>query len=523
MNHRRHMLIPAAALVVVALYLGMSAATGTLGFPLDDAWIHQTYARNLVRSGHWEFIPGIISSGSTAPLWTLLLAVGYLVRIPYLIWANLLGVISLVLLAQGGMRLWGQLWPEQCHLAWLAGLAMTVTWPLAWAALSGMETLLFPALGIWILVFFTEYTSDPYAGSPKPAATVTPLTHRWPLATLGILMGLLILTRPDGVVLLLLIAVGLSFVYKSMPQRALSILKLLAVTLLLLTPYLLFNLKSSGHIWPNTFYAKQTEYAASLQPPLLSRLGRVLFFSLGGPETGWRGSSGPQLFLMPGIGFAAWLSLKSDWTRKRVHHLLPLLWAGGHLFLYAWRLPLLYQHGRYLAAALPIWVLYGISGWQWILVHITNPRIRKISTQVAGLSFVMLLLVFSLLGAQAYAQDVAFIEGEMVSTAQWLEKNTAEDAIIATHDIGAIGYFAERPLLDLAGLITPEIIPLLADPNALSEYVISSNADYLVTAPGWTYEEVATADDVLLVYSTEYVWTLSQNTNNMTVYRLPKR
>ena len=523
MFQRRQILVPAAVLAVVAVYLGMSKALGSAGFPLDDAWIHQTYARNLVRSGHWEFTPGIISSGSTAPLWTLLLAVGYLLRIPYLMWTYLLGGMSLVLLAQGGMRLWRQLWPEHRQLDWLAGLALTTTWSLVWAAVSGMETLLFPALGIWILVFFTEYTSGTHAGSPEPGTAKTPLAHRWPLATLGILLGLLILTRPDGVVLLVLNVIGLSFVYRSMPQRALSILKLLSVTVLLLTPYLLFNLKSSGHVWPNTFYAKQTEYAAALQSPLLFRLGRLLFFSLGGPETGWRGSSGPQLLLLPGIGFAAWKAFRIDWARKRVRHTLPLLWAGGHLLLYAWRLPLLYQHGRYLAAALPVWVLYGLGGWQGILAHIANKRIRKISTQVAGLSFAMLLLVFLLLGAQAYAQDVAFIESEMVRTAHWLDKNTADDAIIASHDIGAIGYFAERSLLDLAGLITPEIIPLLADPDALSDFVISSNADYLVTAPGWAYEQVVMADDVLLVYSTEYAWTLNRNTNNMTVYRLPRR
>ena len=78
---------------------GVSAANGGPGFPLDDGWIHQTYARNLARNGRLEFIPGIVSSGSTSPLWTILLAVGYLLRLPYLLWAYLLGGLSLWLLA----------------------------------------------------------------------------------------------------------------------------------------------------------------------------------------------------------------------------------------------------------------------------------------------------------------------------------------------------------------------------------------------------------------------------------------
>ena len=29
-----------------------------VGYPLDDAWIYQTYARNLSHLGEWSFIPG---------------------------------------------------------------------------------------------------------------------------------------------------------------------------------------------------------------------------------------------------------------------------------------------------------------------------------------------------------------------------------------------------------------------------------------------------------------------------------
>src|SRR3989304_2411743 len=66
----------AAAIVGVAAYLAASQATLRLGFPLDDAWIHPTYARNLALRGEWSFVPGQASGGSTAPLWTILLAIG---------------------------------------------------------------------------------------------------------------------------------------------------------------------------------------------------------------------------------------------------------------------------------------------------------------------------------------------------------------------------------------------------------------------------------------------------------------
>src|SRR6185503_92261 len=80
------------ALLSAILYLSFSYAGGFLGFPLDDAWIHQTYARNLGLSGQFAFIPGQPSAGSTSPLWSVLLAIGYFLRIDYRVWTYGLGV-----------------------------------------------------------------------------------------------------------------------------------------------------------------------------------------------------------------------------------------------------------------------------------------------------------------------------------------------------------------------------------------------------------------------------------------------
>jgi hypothetical protein len=62
---------------------------------------------------------------------------------------------------------------------------------------------------------------------------------------------------------------------------------------------------------------------------------------------------------------------------------------------------------------------------------------------------------------------------------------------------------------------------MLADEQVISQYVLNSNADYLVTAPGWPYSRVAAAEKVVLSYSTNYEWTQEQGMNNMTVYKLP--
>jgi len=507
LRNRRLWVIFAAG-IGLALFLGITAQNG-LGFPLDDAWIHQTYARNLARNGRLEFTPGVSSAGSTAPLWTLLLALGYLLGLPYLLWAYLLGGLCLVWLGWSGMRLWRVLWPAQADRDWLAGIVLVLTWPLLWAATSGMETLFFAAMGLQLAVWYAELVTN----NTRSLRSVT---------RLGFFAGLLILIRPDGLGLLLLIVVGLLLLPASIADRLRWGGVFVGTAVLPLIPYFLFNYWTSGTVWPNTLYAKQVEYAAALALPFVARFSQLLYLSLGGPASGWRGISSPHLLLLPGLIIAAWQALKADWAQRRLLYLLPLFWAGGHVFTYAWRLPVAFQHGRYLMPIMPIWVLYGLAGWVLVLLYSSSESTRTLwlGQQVARLSFTFIVLFFLLQGAFAFATDVAIVEGEMVAVAEWLANNTPSGALVASHDIGAIGYFAERPLLDLAGLISPEVIPLLNNETVLADYILDSQAQYLVTAPGWPYAQIANHPSTLLRFTTEFAITREQGLNNMAVYQL---
>jgi hypothetical protein len=61
--------------VPLALFLARERQiAGVAGFPLDDSWIHLHFARNLAEGAGFAYNPGVPVAGSTAPLWTLLLA-----------------------------------------------------------------------------------------------------------------------------------------------------------------------------------------------------------------------------------------------------------------------------------------------------------------------------------------------------------------------------------------------------------------------------------------------------------------
>lgn len=61
---------------------------------------------------------------------------------------------------------------------------------------------------------------------------------------------------------------------------------------------------------------------------------------------------------------------------------------------------------------------------------------------------------------------------------EFLQTNTPENSRVAVAiDVGAIGYYSEREVIDLGGLNSPEVIPYLPDGLA---YVFISKPDYLV-------------------------------------------
>ena len=134
---------------------------------------------------------------------------------------------------------------------------------------------------------------------------------------------------------------------------------------------------------------------------------------------------------------------------------------------------------------MPVIFLMGLAGMLKLINLEAAERWKKILgrswSAIAGIT----LLIFLGLGATSFALDVGVINSEMVEAAEWINKNTSEDAIIAAHDIGALGYFGDRQIRDLAGLISPEVIPFLWDDEQLAQYLDDEGVDYLYTFTDW--------------------------------------
>src|SRR5882672_306645 len=145
-------LVAGVLLLWAGAYLAASRrSAGELGFPLDDAWIHARIARNLANGHGFTFNPGEPTGASSAPLWTLLLAIPIALGIP-IPWAGyVLGAASASALTCVVFVLARRLTGE-ARLALVAALLIGCTHPFPWIVVSGMEPALAAALVVSILL-----------------------------------------------------------------------------------------------------------------------------------------------------------------------------------------------------------------------------------------------------------------------------------------------------------------------------------------------------------------------------------
>ncbi|MBI5651716.1 MAG: hypothetical protein HZC40_14925 [Chloroflexi bacterium] len=465
-------IVIALALISAGAYL---AFAGARGFPLDDAWIHQVYARNLGTRGEFAFFAGQPSAGSTSPLWTILLSLGYILHIDFRAWAYLLGAILLAASALFAARLANQIFPPALFTVHCS-LFTLFEWHLAWSAVSGMEIPLFIFLSLLLL--------ERFFGRAHPFL-------------LGLIGALLTLTRPEGIVLVALIFGKILF-ERRIRDLGFGILGFG----IFLTPYLVFNLHTNGTLLPNTFYAKNVEYAILFErAPFILRWFELV-------SVPWVGA---QMLLLPGFVFiTARLIRARDWRA-----LIPVAWIVILPALYASRLPVTYQHGRYEMPVIPFIAIYGIVGTVELFARI---RLR-VARRVCGATIAATLIAFWLIGANAYANDVAFIDCEMVQSARWIADSAPRDARVAAHDIGALGYLYDQPFIDLAGLVTPQVIPFLRDEGRLRDYLFSRQTTHAIFFPDW-YPALARDSRFVPVFQTNCALTRELGGMNMMIYKI---
>ena len=474
-----------AGTIVVAV--GAAAAWGTAaeyrvtspGFPLDDSWIHLQFARN-VASGHgFSFNPGVPSSGSTAPLWTLLLAIPLGVGLPPVLAGKLLGVTLVAVTAAAAAALTVRLGASRwCAL--VAGLGVGLSPRMVWAGLSGMEVPLYTALTTLAVLLYVRESRSPtgHAG--------------W-----AICAGLAGWARPETLVAGGVLAFAWTFdgARDAARRRVRGWWRPLVVLLAVAAAFVAFNLWVGGRPLPNTFYAKHYGMgtAASLGEGRFSdaALDAARYpVNLTGELVWWLAAHGGLLFgaALPGV---LALLRPTDGKRPGLAVLGVLVATPLAKGLVAPQPILLVHDGRYVLHLLVLGLIVCAVGVS-TLSTLTGAR-----RTIAALAFAALVQIagatYSAMGT--YAAEVKNINDLQVRTGLWLAEHTAGDARIATNDIGAIAFFSRRFILDTEGLVTPDAI---WDKRMwrIDRFLARSKPDVVVIFPAW-YPYLAQRGDFL--------------------------
>lgn len=454
--------------LAVALVLCAALMWPLRGYLTDDTFIHLQYARHLSQGQGLVFNAGERVYGCTSPLWVSLIADGMALGFDGIVTAKVLGGLATL----WSVTLFFQLMRRNVRTPAVRATATVAwachAWMLRWS-LSGMETPLAVAL---TLAGFVAFTEGMQWGS-RPVRT-------------GALWALAALTRPEAALLLLLWGIFLVVDTDSRP----GLRRLVAGALppaMIYGAWLLFARFYFGTFWPQTLSAKSAGGGGlAVQLDNLWRQARIVAATDG--------------VLVGLLVLALAIGGRRLWPdRIRAQRLLPWAWVIAVPMLYVARgVPVL---SRYLLPLMPVvaWLAWRAAEC-WSLGRETTPR-RSARTAAIGAALAVLviaqnLFVYRTVVVPQVTSFTAGLEQSLSRWGRWFARETPPGTRIATPDIGAIGYYSRRPVVDLAGLVTPAIVPLLE--REPQETMIAQLRFADVARPAYLMDRAPRAWDLLL-------------------------
>ena len=448
------------------------SVNGYESFPLDDPWIHLQFAKNLADYSSFSYFKNeIVTAGSTSPLYTFFLAAGFMVTKNEMWLSYILGIFFFALSVFYFYRVSGDTFPKENWLAIGAALIFLLDKWLVFISVTGMETTLY----IFLLIACFYYY------------------HRRNAVLFAVTLALTFWTRPDAVAFFAAVAADylyLLYVKKKAPKLneetnlfgKNELLKIGAIAGGILAVYFIMNLVISGSLLPNTYSAKVKYYSAEFR-------SRSDFLSL---EVWKVFTDSAYLLIFIPLVFAAIRILRDTVKLTYNRNTLALLFVILLIFIYWYKLPYAHRFSRYLLPILPFYILLAVYGGREFFKWMGSSF--KESKLVNALNIILILSTIIYFAGQVnknkelYQDQCRYIYIRQVEAAKWLGANTPEDAIIATHDVGAIAFYSGRKVIDVVGLINPEFIPKLNSEEFVSfveEQIKKQQVTYLAFLREW--------------------------------------
>lgn len=409
----------------------------------DDPFITYRYAANLLAGNGFVYNPGLRVLSTTTPLYTLLLA------LLGMVWPDLptlSNFVSAASLALGGLFLWqlAQVW--KTVPAGGTALLLYPTFPLLCSTFGG-EMPFYTMLGLGTFAWYVQ--------------------RRYILAAL--FGGLALLTRADaGVVLVLLAAHHLLCRREPVPWPALALFALITL------PWFAFACWYFGSPLPATLTVKQHQaqmaisqsFAEGFVTTMVRNYGRLWVYRV------------EAALAATGVMYA--LARRREWT-------LFLAWPV--LYFVAYTVLGVSRYFWYYAPLVP-----GFVAAVGLGATACAGGIRRILQRPRWAQAVVLVGLLALTTQQGWGvwrlrqhpdRRVAIYQ----AVGEWLRENIPPQATVGTLEVGIIGYYAQRPMVDFAGLIQPHVARQLRRDTTYEDAALWATAhyrpDYLVLNPAW--------------------------------------
>ena len=439
----------------------------------DDSFMVFRIAQEIAR-GHGLTFDGVIPSNSPRLIWELILSIIFLIypqggALPIniiLTIASIADVGTVLMIFLILMKLLN----NRFVALWGAGLYAFLPYAIL-RMNNGLET----SLGIF-LVMLTIYLFIKFYKEDK--------LNFLRCFIVGLLCGVIILTRMDYGILLIFLMIFMTFL-EGIDRRYKKILITLLGSLVLLIPWLIWSYIKFGYIVPTSSYVP-TYFAHKFYSVM--HLGDYFSESLHIFYKGWKYFAfpffairmfyfGPILFfLIMILGIYSLIKIEQEKKSVMSIELIPLIMTFILLIIHG--LIGLYIREWHTGPSFPgtviliAFMLYTIS--------------MKVSLKVRRIIFIMSLLItipiLYRIGYREWKSPLYPYNISHYKVSIWVRNNLPEDAIIGSFDGGIPAYFTHRRVVDLSGLENkPAFIASVN--HKLGEYIDEEGIEYFLSFP----------------------------------------
>jgi arabinofuranosyltransferase len=401
-------------LVALAAALGilLAVAWTYLPFIADDALISFRYSDRLLAGSGLTFTDGEWVEGYSNLLWVLIVALGGVLSNDLILVARWAGVscmaVTLTAIARSVLVVSG---PSLLPL--LAGLSVVaLSHGMAIWMIGGLEQPLLTAL---LACTFAFLLGREQVGSIPRAASIV--------------LALVVITRPDGALIVALFALGLLLAHGASWARLADIAALSVLPALTWLAHLAFRLWYYGDWVPNTAYVKLSwsgqHSLDGLRYVITAAIWHAPMVALGVVAVATTRPMWRRHVILPlvvALGWAAYVIFIGGDIFPGRRHFVPVVVCGAFMLALTWRSSIL---GRLPLIAQGVVLL--VASTSYLTLHSRDPQ----NIRAHGERWEWECARLAALLASAFSRQAP---------------------LIAADPVGCIGYFARLPTLDLMGL-----------------------------------------------------------------------